>query len=102
MKVHVGMVTIPPIWWPLYDFVPQHVEFGVKFNFLLKFYAITWKDGWNASYLVTAKWILFLSMLSLMSNLASVEFFVTAWKDGWNISYLVVIICVLPPLCVLN
>ncbi len=51
-------------------FVPQHVEFGFKFSFSLKFYAITWKDGWNMSYLVATKWVnLFPSMLSLVSNL---------------------------------
>jgi hypothetical protein len=27
------------------NFVPQHIEFGVKFKFLLKIYAITCKDG---------------------------------------------------------
>jgi hypothetical protein len=39
-------------------FVPQHVEFGFKFSFLLKIYTITWKDGWNTSYLVATKCVL--------------------------------------------
>jgi hypothetical protein len=34
MKVHVGMVVIPPIWWPLDGFQDlHHVEYGVKFTF---------------------------------------------------------------------
>jgi hypothetical protein len=49
-------------------FVPQPIEFGVKFRFLLKFYVITWKDGWNTSYLVATKWVLFPNVLSLVSN----------------------------------
>jgi hypothetical protein len=41
-------------------FVPQHVEFGVKFGFLLKIYAITWINGWNMSYMKRwLKYILF-------------------------------------------
>jgi hypothetical protein len=51
-------------------FVPQLVEFGVKFIFLLKLYAIIWKDAWNTSYLVAIKWVLFPNILSLVSNLA--------------------------------
>jgi hypothetical protein len=39
-------------------FVPQRVELGFKFNFLLKIYAITWKDGWNTSYLVATRCVL--------------------------------------------
>jgi hypothetical protein len=39
-------------------FVPQHFEFGVKFSFLLKIYAITWKDGWNTSFIVVTKCVL--------------------------------------------
>jgi hypothetical protein len=77
MKVHVGMMVIPPIWWPLdkfqhlhhveFDikfmklhenfveicpilwlldgFCSQHVEFGVKFSFLLKTLCNYMKDG---------------------------------------------------------
>jgi hypothetical protein len=52
-------------------FVSLFVEFGVKFKFLSKCFAITWKDGWNMSYLVaTIKVNLFPNMLSLVSNLA--------------------------------
>jgi len=29
------------------DFVPRPIEFGVKFKFLLKIYAMTWKDSWK-------------------------------------------------------
>jgi hypothetical protein len=36
-------------------FVPQPIKFGVKFRFLLKFYVITWKNGWNTSYLVATR-----------------------------------------------
>jgi hypothetical protein len=39
-------------------FVPQAIEFGVKFNFLLKMYAITWKDGRNMPYLVSTRGVL--------------------------------------------
>jgi hypothetical protein len=42
----------------LMGFVPQTIEFGVKFKFLLKIYAITWKDGWNMSYLVVTRCVL--------------------------------------------
>jgi len=52
----------------LIGFVPQTIEFGVKFKFLLKIYAITWKDGLNTSYVVAIRWVLFPSYLSLMSN----------------------------------
>jgi hypothetical protein len=32
MKVHVGMVAIPPMWWPPHQFQHlHHVEFDVKF-----------------------------------------------------------------------
>jgi hypothetical protein len=42
MNVHVGMVAIPPIWWPLDGFQHlHHVEFGVKFIFFLKIYEVT-------------------------------------------------------------
>jgi hypothetical protein len=35
MKMHVGMVAIPPIWWALDQFQHlHHVEFDVKFTFL--------------------------------------------------------------------
>jgi hypothetical protein len=34
MKVHVGMVVIPPMWWPPNQFQHLHlVEFDVKFIF---------------------------------------------------------------------
>jgi hypothetical protein len=50
-------------------FVFQPVEFGVTFTFLLNFFAIIWKDGWNTSYLMTTKWVnLFPNVLSLVSN----------------------------------
>jgi hypothetical protein len=39
-------------------FVPQHVQFSVKFSFLSKIYVITWKDGWNTSYLVATRCLL--------------------------------------------
>jgi hypothetical protein len=39
-------------------FVPQHVQFSVKFSFLSKIYVITWKDGWNTSYLGATSCIL--------------------------------------------
>jgi hypothetical protein len=51
-------------------FVSQLLEFGVKFKFLLKIYANTWKFGWNTFYLVAIKWVLFPSLLSLVLNLA--------------------------------
>jgi hypothetical protein len=41
MKLHENLVEISPIWWPQMGFVPYLVEFDVKFNFLLKIYAIT-------------------------------------------------------------
>jgi hypothetical protein len=41
MKLHENLLEICPIWWPNMGFVPQAIEFGVKFNFLLKMYAIT-------------------------------------------------------------
>jgi hypothetical protein len=79
-------------------FVPQLVEFGVKFIFLLKNYAITWKDGWNTSYLVAIKWVLFPNILSLVSNsIFLLKIYAITWKDGWNMSYLVTTKCVLPP-----
>jgi hypothetical protein len=72
------------------SFVPHLVEFGVKFRFLLKIYAITWKYGWDTSYLVATKWVLFLNMLILVSNSSFCwKFMQTTWKDGWNTSYLV-------------
>jgi hypothetical protein len=49
-------------------FLPQHVEFGVKFSFLLKIYAITWKYGWNMSYSGITKWVLLPNTLNLVSN----------------------------------
>jgi hypothetical protein len=37
MKMHVGMVAIPPMWWPLGQFQHlHHVEFDVKFIFSRK------------------------------------------------------------------
>jgi hypothetical protein len=84
-------------------FVPQTIEFGVKFKFLLKIYAITWKDGLNTSYLVAIRWVLFRSYLSLMSNSNFCwKFMQITWKDGWNMSYLVVTRCVLASPPVLN
>jgi hypothetical protein len=42
MKVCVGMVAIPPIWWPQDQFRHlHHVEFDVKFIFFLKIYEVT-------------------------------------------------------------
>ncbi len=68
--MRVGVVAIPPIWWPLNQFQHlHHVEFDVKFTFFLKIYEVTWKLGWNTSYLVATKWVLFLNLSSLMSNL---------------------------------
>jgi hypothetical protein len=51
-------------------FVYQPIEFGVKFKFLFKIYTSTWKGGLNKFYLVATRWVLFLSFLSLVSNLA--------------------------------
>jgi hypothetical protein len=36
MQLHKNMVEIRLTWWRQMDFIPQHVEFGVKFSFLLK------------------------------------------------------------------
>ncbi len=84
-------------------FVPQLIEFGVKFRFLLKIYAITWKDGWITSYLVASRWVLFLNLLSSVSNsIFCWKFMQITWKDGWNMSYLVATICVLPSLHILS
>jgi hypothetical protein len=58
MKLHENLVEIHLIWWPQLGFVPQVIELGVKLSFLLKIYAITWKDGWNMSYLVSTKCVL--------------------------------------------
>jgi hypothetical protein len=72
MKMCVGMVAIPPTWWPLGRFRHlHHVEFDVKFIFFLKIYEVTWKLGWNTSYFVATKWVLLPNLLSLVSNLAS-------------------------------
>jgi hypothetical protein len=83
-------------------FVSQLVEFGVKFK-LLKIYAIIWKFIWNTSYLVAIRWVLFPSLLYLVSNLAFCwKFMQITWKDGWNMSYLVATRCVLASPHVLN
>jgi hypothetical protein len=69
MKVCVSMVAIPPMWWPLNQFRHlHHVEFYVKFSFFWKINEVTWKFGWNTSYLVATRWVLFSSLLSLVSN----------------------------------
>jgi hypothetical protein len=71
-KVCVGMVAIPPMWWPLDQFQHlHHVEFDVKFIFFQKINEITWKSCWNMSYLVATIWVLFSNLLSLVSNLGS-------------------------------
>jgi hypothetical protein len=51
----------------------HHVEFGVKFtkSFFSNNYEVTWKLGWNKFYLVATKWVLFLSLLNLVSNSTS-------------------------------
>jgi len=42
MKMHVGMMAIPPSWWPLNQFQHLHnVEFDVSFTFFLNIYEIT-------------------------------------------------------------
>jgi hypothetical protein len=42
MKVRVGMVAIPPMWWPPYRFQHlYHVEFDVKFIFFRKINEVT-------------------------------------------------------------
>jgi ribosome-associated toxin RatA of RatAB toxin-antitoxin module len=72
MKVHVGMVAIIPMWWPPDWFQHlQHVEFDLNFTFFSKINEVTWKLGWNTSYLVATKWVLFSSLLTLVSNLGS-------------------------------
>jgi hypothetical protein len=72
MKMCVGMVTILSIWWSPDRFRHlHHVEFDVKFIFFLKINEVTWKFGWNMSYMVTTRWVLFLSLLSLVSNSSS-------------------------------
>jgi hypothetical protein len=84
-------------------FIPQTIEFGVKFKLLLKIYAITWKYGLNTSYLVAIRWVLFPSYLSLVSNSNFCwKFMQITWKDGWNMSYMVVTRCVLASPRVLN
>jgi hypothetical protein len=71
MKMHVGMMAIPPIWWWLNQFQHLHnVEFDVSFTFFLNIYEITWKLGWNTSYLVATIWVLFPILLNLASNSA--------------------------------
>ncbi len=89
MKVHVGMVAIPPIWWPLNGFWHlQHVEFDVKFTFFLKIYEVTWKLGWNTCYLVAMKWVLFPSLLSLVSNSNSCLKFIQLHEKMVEISFI--------------
>jgi hypothetical protein len=42
MKVPIGMVAIPLVWWSLDGFRNlHHVEFDVKFTFFLKIYEVT-------------------------------------------------------------
>jgi hypothetical protein len=66
--MRVGMVVIPPIWWPPNRFQHlHHVEFDVKFTFFLNIHEVTWKLGWNTSYLVATKWVLLPNLLRLMS-----------------------------------
>jgi hypothetical protein len=58
--MRVGMVAIPPMWWPLDQFWQlHHVEFDVKFIFFQKINEITSKLGWNTSYLVATTWFYF-------------------------------------------
>jgi hypothetical protein len=69
MKVHVGMETILPMWWPPHQFQHlHHVESNVKFILFWKINKIVWKLGWNTSYLVATKWILFPNLFNLVSN----------------------------------
>jgi hypothetical protein len=69
MKVRVGMDTILPMWWPLDQFRHlHHVKSNVKFILFWKINEIVWKLGWNTSYLVATKWILFPNLFSLVSN----------------------------------
>jgi hypothetical protein len=42
-----------------------------QIHFFLKIYEITWKLGWNMFYLVTIRWVLFLSLWSLVSSSTS-------------------------------
>jgi hypothetical protein len=70
MKVHVGMVAILPMWPPNQFWHLHHVEFDVNFIFFWKINEIIWKIGWNMSYLVATKWVLFHNLLSLVSNLS--------------------------------
>ncbi len=42
-----------------------------QIHFCSKINEVTWKLGWNMSYLVATKWVLFLSLLSLVSNSGS-------------------------------
>jgi hypothetical protein len=66
-------------------FVPQPIEFGVKFRFLLNIYAITQKNGWNTSYLVATRWVLFLNLLNLVSNSVFCwKFMQITWTGGWK------------------
>jgi hypothetical protein len=70
--MHVGMVPIPPMWWPIDQFWHlHHVEFDVNFTFFWKINEVTWKLGWNTCYFVATKWVLFPSLLSLVSNSGS-------------------------------
>jgi hypothetical protein len=42
-----------------------------QIHFFWKINEVTWKLGWNTSYLVATRWVLFSSLLSLVSNLGS-------------------------------
>jgi len=59
------MVEIPTIWNPLHN----HIEFKWKFKFLMKICESACWHGGNSFYLVATGWVLFPSMLNLVSNL---------------------------------
>jgi hypothetical protein len=103
MKLREILVEIHPIWWPVDGFCPWTYWVWCQIKVLLKIYAMTWKYGWNSSYLVAMRWVLFHSLLSLVSNLAFCwKFMQITWKDDWNMSYLVATKGVLASPCVLN
>jgi hypothetical protein len=104
MKMRVGMVAIPSMWWPLDRFQHlHHVEFDVNFTFFWKINEVTWKLGWNTSFLVATILVLFPNLLNLVSNLGFCwKLMQITWKDGWNMSYLVGTRCVLASFRVLN
>jgi hypothetical protein len=61
------MFEIPVIRKPLNN----HIEFEWKFKFLMKNYESACWHGGNSFYLVATRWVLFPSLLSLVSNLVS-------------------------------